>query len=80
VLHFISHRRLQERKRSKAALAADAAAASRVPLAVRMSESVTAGMTRALDSSNKVTSFVRLDVIAPGGVVMPGDVAGVCDA
>ena len=44
----------QDRKRSKAALAAEAAAAARVPLVVRMQESVTSGMTRALDSSNKV--------------------------
>jgi len=44
----------QDRKRSKAAVAAEAAAAARVPLVVRMQESVTTGMTRALDSSNKV--------------------------
>jgi hypothetical protein len=59
-LHLLDHLRLQERKRSKAAQAADAAAASRVPLAVRMTESVTAGMTRALDSSNKVICDVWL--------------------
>ena len=49
---------LQDRKRSKAAQAADAAAAARVPLVVRMNDSVTTGMTRALDSSNKAMRYI----------------------
>ena len=54
---------LQDRKRSKAAQAADDAAAARVPLVVRMNDSVTTGMTRALDSSNKAMRYIYIGIV-----------------
>ena len=68
---------LQERKRSKAAQAAEAAAAARVPLTVRMNESVTTGMTRALDSSNKVIESASCGEIR---CMIRDLIAGICNA